>query len=203
MKRLTKSTVIGTKRKQAADNKENDNSLDHENSNPPQQSQLSSYKTSRPFCGVFHASLSTPLSVLTNGYSETITNLIKKPSSRLIDANNGSASDGRNLHSDFNECSEQEDIIQDVLPDLNYNTVPCVSAIKACCHPIPFALETVSHFCEFHTDAARPGKKKTLVTPLSRSIQFSEFRVGSEGGARSIPSARLHFLPSTGIDSCS
>ncbi|XP_031092245.1 uncharacterized protein LOC115996940 [Ipomoea triloba] len=202
MKRLTKSTVIGTKRKQEADNKENENSLGHENSNPPQQSQLSSYKTPRPFCGIFQASLSTPLSVLTNvcskevsvrnvsnrtplsaisstppanqatdltmesltgshthervgrvlqpslrtpnsvltnenvainqphidaqvgpstthagiGYSESITNLIKKPSSRLINTNNRSASDGRNLHSDFNQCSEQEDIIPDVLP---------------------------------------------------------------------------------------
>nr|GMD13257.1 uncharacterized protein LOC109173751 [Ipomoea batatas] len=179
MKRLTKSTVIGTKRKQQADNKENENSLGHENSNPPQQSQLSSYKTPRPFYGVFQASLSTPLSVLTNvcskevsvrnvsnrtplsaisstptanqatdltmesltgshthqrvgrvlqpslltpnsvltnGYSESITNLIKKPSSRLINANNRSASDGRNLQTDFNECSEQEDIIPDALP---------------------------------------------------------------------------------------
>nr|GMD72882.1 replication protein A 70 kDa DNA-binding subunit B-like [Ipomoea batatas] len=233
MKRLTKSTVIGSKRKQQADNKENENSLGHENSNPTQQSQLSSYKTSRPFCGVFQASLSTPGSVLTNvcskevsvrnvsnrtplsaisstptanqvtdlrmesltrahthqtvvslmkpslrtpntvfnndltmesltgththhrvgrvlepslptpnsvltnenvannephieaevgpstthaGYTECITNLSKRPSSRLMNANNPSPSDCCNLHNDFNECSEQEDTVTDAQP---------------------------------------------------------------------------------------
>nr|GMC97953.1 uncharacterized protein LOC109173751 [Ipomoea batatas] len=240
MKRLTKSTVIGSKRKQQADNKENENSLGHDNSNPTQQSQLSSYKTSRPFCGVFQASLSMPLSVLTNvcskevsvrnvsnrtplsaisstptanqatdlrmeslsgghshqtvgrslkpslrtpntvftndltmesltgththqrvgrvlqpslrtpnsvltnenvannephidaevgpstthaGYTECITNLIKKPSSRLMNANNRSPSDCRNLHNDFNECSEQEDTVTDAQPESNTSVI--------------------------------------------------------------------------------
>nr|GMC73950.1 replication protein A 70 kDa DNA-binding subunit B-like [Ipomoea batatas] len=94
----------------------NENSLGHDNSNPTLQSQLSSYKTPSPFCGVFQASLSTPLSVLTNGYTECITNLVKKPSSRLMNANNGSPSDCRNLHNDFNECSEQEDTVTDAQP---------------------------------------------------------------------------------------
>nr|GME20437.1 uncharacterized protein LOC109173751 [Ipomoea batatas] len=165
MKRLTKSTVIGSKRKQQSDNKENEISLGHDNSNATLQSQLSDYKTPRPFCGVFQASLSTPLSVLTNDltmesltgshthhrvgrvlqpslptpntdftnendgnnephietevgpstthacYTECITDLSKRPISRLMNANNPSSSDCRNLHNDFNECSEQENTV--------------------------------------------------------------------------------------------
>nr|GMC74058.1 50S ribosomal protein L7/L12-like [Ipomoea batatas] len=92
---------------------------------------------------VLQPSLRTPNSVLTNenvannephidaevgpstthaGYTECITNLVKKPSSRLMNANNGSPSDCRNLHNDFNECSEQEDTVTDAQPAVSYTS---------------------------------------------------------------------------------
>nr|GMC90744.1 hypothetical protein Iba_chr04fCG11030 [Ipomoea batatas] len=188
MKRLTKSTVIGSKRKQQADNKVCSKEVSVRNvSNRTPLSAISSTPTANQATDlrmeslngghthqtvgrslkpslrtpntvftndlimesltgththqrvgrVLQPSLRTPNSVLTNenvannephidaevgpstthaGYTECITNLIKKPSSRLMNANNRSPSDCRNLHNDFNECSEQEDTVTDAQP---------------------------------------------------------------------------------------
>nr|GMD10905.1 hypothetical protein Iba_chr06eCG10760 [Ipomoea batatas] len=60
---------------------------------------------------VLQTSLPTPNTDFTNGYTECITDLSKRPISRLMNANNPSSSDCRNLHNDFDECSEQENTV--------------------------------------------------------------------------------------------
>nr|GLL49676.1 uncharacterized protein LOC109173751 [Ipomoea trifida] len=69
MKKLTRSTVLGTKRKGHSENKENENSMQDENVIGPKHNRLSSIQTPNKLFGVFQSSLVTPLSVLTEGPS--------------------------------------------------------------------------------------------------------------------------------------
>nr|GMD03577.1 uncharacterized protein LOC109154109 [Ipomoea batatas] len=63
MKKLTKSTVLGCKRKASPENKENQSCITPSNSlNPRHNSDLGNR-----IVGVFQSSISTPFSILTNG----------------------------------------------------------------------------------------------------------------------------------------
>nr|GMC64134.1 uncharacterized protein LOC109173751 [Ipomoea batatas] len=104
MKKLTRSIVLGTKRKGHSENKENENSMQDENVIGPKHNRLSSIKTPNQIFGVFQSSLVTPLSVLTEGPSRLSNDLTYKNRTPLHDIS---------LTINMNQERENENSIQD------------------------------------------------------------------------------------------
>ncbi|XP_019175634.1 PREDICTED: uncharacterized protein LOC109170955 [Ipomoea nil] len=107
MRKLTSTTTIGSKRKHPSNNQANENSniTDAAYGSPIESSR--SAVNSKPLIGVFQSSLSTPLSIVTNGFASNgcITNdnnmqiVVVEPESRPIEH-------CRNLMHDFQEVVE-------------------------------------------------------------------------------------------------